>query len=222
MSRIIIARHGNTFKTGEIPRRIGSKTDIPLVEYHKAESIGKYLKYNGLVPSVVYAAPLLRTVETAEIAVRVMEIESKVLKLNEFSEIDYGLDENCTDEEIFMRLGKGNRDKGIQIIDAWNKNAITPEGWQADSAKIRQTWVDFANRTLHSHRGQNILIVSSNGIIRFAPYLTGNFEKFSEEHDIKVSTGGICVFEYNEDEKKWRCCGWNIKPYEIYTLKSKN
>ncbi|MDR2425275.1 MAG: histidine phosphatase family protein [Prevotellaceae bacterium] len=216
MNRIIIARHGNTFRTGEIPRRIGTKTDIPLVEYHKAESIGKYLKHNNLVPSAVYAAPLRRTVETAEIAVQIMDIELEVRRLSDFSEIDYGHDENRTDEEIFIRLGKGNRDRGIAIIDAWNKNAIVPNGWQANSKKIMQTWIDFANRMLDCHSGQNTLIVSSNGIIRFAPCLTGNFEKFLQEHDIKVSTGGICIFEYIENEKKWRCCGWNIKPYEIY------
>ena len=32
MKTLIIARHGNTFRPGETPTRVGSRTDLPLVE----------------------------------------------------------------------------------------------------------------------------------------------------------------------------------------------
>ena len=38
------------------------------------------------------------------------------------------------------------------------------------------------------------LQVSSNGTIRFAPYITGDYAGFCATHDIKVATGGVCIF----------------------------
>ncbi|MDR0558717.1 MAG: phosphoglycerate mutase family protein [Prevotellaceae bacterium] len=212
-TRIIVARHGNTFKNGETPRRAGAKTDLPLVESVKAENIGKYLKSRDIVLSTVYASPLRRTVETADLAVNAMHISLKILKLDEFTEIDYGPDENKTEEEVYARLGNGDRNKGKAIIDAWNREAKVPDGWIAEPEKIMKNWYDFAvNKVLRYDRGRNVLIVSSNGIIRFAPCLTGNFEKFIQEHDIKINTGGICIFEKDENDRFWTCAGWNIKP----------
>ena len=30
MTQLLIVRHGNTFETGETPRRVGLRTDLPL------------------------------------------------------------------------------------------------------------------------------------------------------------------------------------------------
>ena len=43
MNTLIIARHGNTFRKGETPTRVGSRTDLPLVEDERGRGIGKYL-----------------------------------------------------------------------------------------------------------------------------------------------------------------------------------
>ena len=51
MIKLIIARHGNTFNKGETPTRVGSRTDIPLVDSGKeqAKLIGEYLVKEGKV-----------------------------------------------------------------------------------------------------------------------------------------------------------------------------
>src|SRR5258706_236449 len=56
-----------------------------------------------------------------------------------------------------------------------------------------------------------VLVVTSNGIARFSPYLTGNFDAFIAEHNIKISTGALCIFE-NSSAETWRCLKWNVKP----------
>ena len=56
MKRLIIARHGNTFRKDETPTRVGAGTDLPLVEEERARGIGKYLKAKGLIPTKVFAA----------------------------------------------------------------------------------------------------------------------------------------------------------------------
>ena len=213
---MVIARHGNTFRQGETPRRVGGASDLPLVEEHRAKSIGLYLKDKGLIPSVVYAAPLLRTVRTAELAVEATGCQINIIQLREFTEIDYGPDENKTEEEIELRLGEGDSDKGRAVIEAWNKNAAVPDGWRVNPSQIIETWLDFAENTvLRNSLHKTTLTVTSNGIIRFAPYLTGNFEQFAREHEIKVSTGGVCIFEKDDNDTFWKCTAWNLKPYQM-------
>lgn len=167
-----------------------------------------------MIPDVIYAAPLLRTMQTARLAVRTIGLDSDISPLNAFVEIDYGVDENKTEEEVRLRLGNGNIEKGKKIIEDWDKNAVVPDGWKVDPDQIIHTWLDFAEKTVIPH--QTTLLVTSNGIIRFAPYLTGDFEKFAQEHKIKVAPGGLCIFDKNDGDSFWTCSAWNVKPYELY------
>ncbi len=227
IKRLIIARHGNTFEKGETPRRIGAKTDLPLVEEEKARSIGKYLLSNNLIPDKIYAAPLKRTLQTAKLAIEEMKLAKNAIPVNDFIEIDYGPDENKTEEQVMERLGRYYlmRDKilsdttpfeeiikrGEQAIDLWNSNATVPEGWKVDTDKIIAAWKKFANQI---NDKETVMLVSSNGIIRFAPYILDmDYKEFCNTHDIKVATGGICIFDYQDN--KWVCKEWNVKPYKI-------
>lgn len=53
VTRIIIARHGNTFTKDQTPLRVGAGTDLPLVETERGTNIGKYLKMRTLIPVAV-------------------------------------------------------------------------------------------------------------------------------------------------------------------------
>ncbi|MCC8089008.1 MAG: histidine phosphatase family protein [Rikenellaceae bacterium] len=214
-SILIIARHGNTFRPGETPTRVGAKTDLPLVETHCGTSIGKYLINRELIPSEIHAAPLLRTMQTAELAIEAMGIDLMVKPNSDFTEIDYGPDENRTEEEVMSRLGGGDPEAGKTVLDAWNANATVPEGWKVDPERIIANWLEFAAK-IADKPDKITMLVSSNGIIRFAPYITGDFQKFSSEHDIKVVTGGLCIFRKEDTDKFWTCVEWNVKPYKYY------
>lgn len=204
-TRIIIARHGNTFTKEQTPLRVGARTDLPLVETERGTNIGKYLKMNVLYPSVVFAAPLHRTMETARLAIAALDRDIPLIADKRFTEIDYGPDEAKTEDEVIARIGQ-------DALDAWNKEAIVPNGWLVSVNGIIKAWKDFAKEIERDYKDKNVLVVSSNGIIRFAPHLTGDFKKFSEEHDIKVSTGGVCILEKNDTDKHWVVKEWGIKP----------
>ncbi len=208
-TRIIIARHGNTFNKGETPRRVGGKTDLPLVETERGSNVGRYLKAVNLLPAHVFAAPLKRTTETARLAVEAAGLNIPVQIIEDFREVDYGPDENKTEDEVIARIGQ-------DALDKWNKDAIVPDGWEVNPREIIKTWLEWGKKVEHDYHNQNILIVSSNGVIRFAPYLTGDFTKFSAEHDIKVGTGSICIFEKEDNDANWKCTGWNIKPKDYF------
>lgn len=78
MKTLIIARHGNTFRKGETPTRVGSRTDLPLVEEERGRGIGRYLKKLGMQPNRILAAPLQRTLKTAELAAEELDRKSVV------------------------------------------------------------------------------------------------------------------------------------------------
>lgn len=204
-TRIIIARHGNTFTKEQTPLRVGGRTDLPLVETERGANVGKYLKMRGLIPSIVYAAPLKRTLETARLAIAALDKDIPLKADSRFTEIDYGPDEAKPEEEVIARIGQ-------EAMDKWNAEAIVPDGWNVSVDGIIKAWKDFADEVLRDYKNKNVMLVSSNGIIRFAPHLTGDFAKFTEEFDIKVGTGGVCVLEKDDDDAFWRVVEWGVKP----------
>lgn len=205
MTTLIIARHGNTFGPGDIPTRVGARTDLPLVESgrEQAKAIGQYLKANKLIPDVIYSSALQRAQETAQIAVKESGIKNPVFTLDIFNEIDYGPDENKTEDEVIARIG-------AQAITDWDKHGTVPDGWRADPDEITRNWQDFADQIRAHDDNETILVVTSNGIARFAPHITGDFEDFRKNHKLKLATGTLGIFVCKNS--RWTVAGWGIKP----------
>lgn len=227
MKTLIIARHGNTFRKGETPTRVGSRTDLELVEEERGRGIGLYLKKNGIVPSRILAAPLKRTMGTAALAAEAAGCTCPVEPDHRFIEVDYGPDENKTEEEVKARLGAVDARaegldpatmtaeeldaRGAAIIDRWNAEATVPDSWKVDVEQICRNWQSLASEVKD---GEVLLCVSSNGTIRFAPVITGDYAGFCAENDIKVATGGVCIFT-SEDGSTWTCQEWGVKAFKL-------
>ncbi len=204
MTTLIIARHGNTFEKGETPRRVGARTDLPLTETGRsqARAIGHWLKSNGLYPEAIYSSQLQRTYETAKLALEEAGYKEPVYQLEIFNEVDYGPDENLPEDAVIARVGE-------QALKDWDEKSIVPQGWNFDPSKTIDDWKNFAGHIVDDVQ-DCILVVTSNGIARFAPHITGNYEQFIQEHSPKISTGAICVFTY--ENERWICKEWNLKP----------
>ncbi|MGB4056621.1 MAG: histidine phosphatase family protein [Alphaproteobacteria bacterium] len=205
MTTLIIARHGNTFEAGDTPRRVGARTDIPLVDSgrEQARAIGRYLKNNRLIPDVVYASELQRTQETAQIAIAESGVSNPVYTLDIFNEIDYGPDENKTAAEVTLRIG-------AQAIKDWDQKCIVPPDWNVDTDAIIKNWLDFADHIRQHEDNETVMVVTSNGIARFAIHLAPNVMEFKKNNAIKLSTGAIAILKHIGDE--WVIHEWNIKP----------
>lgn len=202
---LIIARHGNTFEPGQTPRRVGGRTDLPLTAAgrEQARAIGRYLRAHDLVPDVAYASTLQRTIETADIAVREAGLKQPVFSLSIFDEIDYGPDENKTEDEVIARIG-------ADAIRQWDDHAVVPDGWAADPQAIITHWNGFARQITEHGDGEIILAVTSNGIARFAPHITGDFESFRTTYKLKIATGALCILAH--DGAHWTVRAWNVRP----------
>ncbi len=210
----MIARHGNTFTSKDTPTRVGKHTDLPLVEkgVQQGHAIGQYLKEHDIIPDVVYSSTLQRTQQTAKHALDSAGIKLPIYALDIFDEVDYGPDENKTEEDVIARIGQ-------DAIKLWDTHAIVPDGWKIIPETVIENWFGFSNQITKTHDTvtnqvmdihETILVVTSNGIARFAPHITGNFEEFSQNHPLKLSTGALGIMTFSDG--KWQISGWNIKP----------
>ncbi len=229
MKTLVIARHGNTFRPGETPTRVGSHTDLPLVEEQRGRAIGRYLKDKGIRPTRIHAAPLLRTLSTAALASEELGSLCAVMPDERFIEVYYGPDENKTEDVVEERLGihcatsagldttsmssEELRARGKAIIDRWNSHAITPPGWEVDVELIRKNWQELCESIREE---ETLLCVSSNGTIRFAPHITGDYDSFCAQHDLKVATGAVSIFTSEDGGLSWQCQEWGIKAHKLY------
>lgn len=208
MTTLLIVRHGNTFEQDQTPVRVGLRTDMPLSSSGRTQAVnlGNYLHLNKTHLAVVYCSNLKRTQETASLALKTagISLEPKILSI--FDEIDYGLDEGKTNEKVIDRIGE------IAMRD-WENMAVAPDGWLVDTDQIIRDWQNFAAQLLVTHPNDTALVVTSNGIARFAPYLTADFFGFTQYHKIKLATGAIGSLTYKEGE--WKADYWNQIPKEI-------
>lgn len=205
MTRLLIARHGNTFDAHETPRRVGGRTNLPLSSSgrEQAQALGRYLRQRGLLPDMVFTSRLQRTMETAYLALQEAGKRLSPVPLASFDEIDYGPDENRTEAEVVARIG-------LKAISDWDESAILPDGWQADTAAIIENWKKFAANVAEQYEGDTVLVVTSNGIARFAPHITGDMAGFRTRHKLKISTGALCVLTF--EAGAWRVAEWNVRP----------
>ena len=60
----------------------------------------------------------------------------------------------------------------------------------------------------------NILSFPWNTYYEDNIHCLGNYEDFCATHDIKVPTGGVCIFDCVGDH--WRCTDWGIKAYKLF------
>ena len=155
---VTIVRHGNTFDAGQHARRIGARTDLPLVAsgFDQADALGGKFAEQGLTFDRALAAPLRRTRSTID---RILARQSQapvVESVDWLTEIDHGPDEGQIDSRVVARIGH-------DALAAWDGDARAPDGWIVDADRRIQGW-----RGLWKTDRGRVLIVTSNGAARFA------------------------------------------------------
>lgn len=153
-----IVRHGNTFDASEAVRRIGARTDLPLVAsgLDQARALGAAFATQGLAFERALAAPLLRTRSTIQEILAHQPQAPAVESVDWLTEIDHGLDEGMPESRVIARIGQ-------DAITAWDAEALAPDSWIVDADQRTRGWSGLW-REGHGH----VLIVTSNGAARFA------------------------------------------------------
>ncbi len=204
MTKLLIIRHGNTFAPDETARRVGCRTDIPLVQsgVEQSRALGVYLKRENMCPDYIFASELQRAQQTAQIMAHDAICDLPIQTDKTFNEIDHGPDENKTEDEIIERIGSDS-------LRDWNEFGVVPPGWKVDPRQLQKAWIDFADACLNERSGKITCVVSSGGIIRFAPIVLDN-NILPEGETSKVKTASMSLFHH--DGNKWVCEFWNKRP----------
>lgn len=204
--RFIVARHGNTFEKGDVIRRVGARTDVPLTEEGKTQTriLGEHLRETYGIPDTLITGELARLEESTRQIAAAFTPSPVILRDSRFNELDYGIHDGM-EEEAFVHL------VGKERLEAWNTQGVPLEEWHLSRKHLFQIWEDFSEELKSGSLGSLVLVVTSNGIARFAGGLTGDFSQFCEEHSLKLSTGGYGVFALSS-EGTWEVEKWNIRP----------
>ena len=150
--RAIIVRHGNTFAPGNPPRRIGARTDLPLVESGEVQAAALAACFAQTRFDRCLVSPLRRTRETAAIIAPAVYAETAPW----LCEIDHGPDEGATEEAVRARIG-------TDALARWEEHALPPPGWAVDAPTRIAAWRGF-----FAEASGTVLLVTSNGAGRFA------------------------------------------------------
>lgn len=195
MRRVFVIRHGNTFANGAEARRIGCRTDIPLVAsgHVQAQQLGAWFAAQPFAVTRLLSSPLMRARQTAHAIAAATGHHANGAR-DWLSEIDHGPDEGRPESEVIARLG-------VQAIADWDEHGVAPPGWMVDADKRIAGW-----RAFFAEKGEGVdLLVTSNGAARFALIAAG-----LPVTSLKLRTGAFGELELKG--RAVRLVGWDIRP----------
>lgn len=200
MSKILLARHGNTFGPGDKVVWVGAREDLPLVEKgeQQAAALGEALRDAGLTPAHIVCGPLKRTRRAAEIVSELTGFDGDVLIDERLREIDYGSWGGKSCDEIIAEFGAEAREE-------WDLHHRRPAGadWSPSEDTLRSN--ALASMAAAAELDGLTVVITSNGILRYMyNALTG------PDADVKVKTGNLCAVEISGNSGTRLF--WNEKP----------
>ena len=198
MKRLLIVRHGDTFLSGEPPRRIGARTDLPLTPRGEAQAraVAAWLDGRGLHPDLALAGPLQRAGRTASIILAALPGACPLHEAAWLDEVDYGPDEGRPESEVVERVG-------AEALARWDRSAEPAPGWPIDRAGR----IDACRAALAAVATGTTLLVTSNGTGRFILLALGLGETGSS---LKLRTGAIGEAEIVHGRASLR--RWDVRP----------
>lgn len=201
-ARLYIVRHGNTFDKGDTVLRVGGRTDLDLSASGRVQAaeLGAHFSNAGIGFEKVLAGPLKRTVQTAEAISAAVFAPEEIEIVEGLREVDYGPDEGQPEDLVLARIGQA-------ALEAWEENAVVPEGWQVDPAALIDIW--RAILASAQARGGNTLAVTSNGIARFALQAIGLDGEANAQTPLKLRTGAYGVIALAEAPA---LIEWDVRP----------
>ena len=160
--RLILVRHGETVGNSSI--RYFGRTDVPLSDLGRAQmlAVAKWLKPNLRINhfDTVFASPLCRASEGARL---IAGASVTVVEIEEFVEVDFGLFEGLTADEI--------RERHPIEFDLWNRDRLDP-GFTYPRGESRAAFMERVGcgiervLELYDAAASTALIVAHRGVIR--------------------------------------------------------
>jgi len=197
--RLVLVRHGETVGNSSI--RYHGRTDVALSELGRRQMRAARDGAGGFAP--VFTSPLVRAAEGALI---IAGQDAATTAIEEFVEVDFGLFEGLTAEEIAERYPEEFR--------RWNANRLAADFIYPEDESRTAFVARVARGTarmlalLHDARagsraGSNALLVAHRGVIReVVRQLTGVFEPH-------IGLGSIHILDQEPGGADFRTARWH-------------
>lgn len=187
-ARLILVRHGET--EGQSSIRYYGRTDLALSELGRAQMRAVAGALAGVGFARVFTSPLRRAHEGARL---IAGEQAEIVRIAEFIEVDFGLFEGLTAEEI--------RERYSAEFARWTRDRLAPdftypqgESRAALAARVERGLARMLAEWGPERSGGAALLVAHRGVIRaIARSLAG------VEPDIAL--GSISIFEL---DRRWR------------------
>lgn len=214
--KIILARHGNTFISGEAAVWIGAGQDLPLVDsgIQQAKNLANAIQQAAIEVKAIFCGPLKRTSDYATVIVKTLSSTLKPIVDLRLNEIDYGNWSGLSNKEI---QAQGDSDELVQ----WENFSIWPKmaAWSSSPKRIYEEIKAFTDVLIKKYDSSDtILVITSNGRLRyFLQLIPFAFEQAIKNKKFKVTTGNICLLSYTN---AWQLEFWNEKPEILFSADS--
>lgn len=203
---ILLARHGNTFESDQIPFFVGAQEDLPLTARgrEQALAVAQALQRMSLLPERVLCGPLSRTRESASIISEHLQALTPQVDPR-LDELNYGTWSQKTDQQIIASYGR-------PVLENWTLRGQAPIdcGWQPpEDTRLRE--VSQLVQELLESNNRITLLLSSNGRFRyFLKLLTSDFIRLSSAGLTGIKPGHLAAI--GVADKKLTLLFWNAAP----------
>jgi probable phosphoglycerate mutase len=187
---ILFARHGNTFGPGDAVVWVGRETDLPLVDkgWAQARAFGSALIRLNLRPDRIIAASLRRTRGFADTVADMLGHTARPEIDPRLNEIHYGAWAGRTSDEIAANPEAAAAMAAWSARDTWPENA----GWLTTEAELLNAVREFADEVIaRADAAGRLLVVSSNGVLRFLPRVLGVTDPARASYVMKTGHAGL-------------------------------
>lgn len=184
---------------------MGARTDLPLTAQGRkqAEAFAAYLKAQGIAPDAIYAGPLRRQAQSAEIIGGAFSTQPR-LDQPALNEIDYGYWEGLTTEELLQ--------KWKEPYLEWTHEGKWADGIfgtnRRDHLELIGNWM--IHLCLAYPPGSTLVAVTSNGLLRFFHPQWREIAAAKQMETLKVKTGHFCELHLFPDRTE--IISWNTAP----------
>ncbi|HEV3272026.1 MAG TPA: histidine phosphatase family protein [Candidatus Methylacidiphilales bacterium] len=186
-TRVFLIRHGATILSAE--DRFAGATDVPLSDEGRRQAGRLAARLRAEPVAAVYASPMGRTVETAQILAEPHRLE--VRQREGLREISHGHWEQMTREEV--------ESKFPEEAAEWDKDPYTfaPTGGEsglAVTARALPTLIAL----VRAHPGQNILVVSHKATIRLLLSSLLGFDPRRYRDNLDQSPAALNIVDFRD------------------------
>ncbi|MSU56067.1 MAG: hypothetical protein EXS51_02035 [Candidatus Taylorbacteria bacterium] len=175
VTKIIILRHGESEKNIEhILDDTPEKFPLTHEGKKRAKEASAYIKAQGTVDAI-YASPVRRAKETAEIVARVVGKEVKIEE--RFREVDSGEWDGLKDGDPKLEKERGAYRELPPEVNYQTKRGKTGESWQDVEARM----AEGLKIILQKHAGETVVIVSHEGPLVYFLKAIGNLSLYESD-----------------------------------------